>query len=65
MSDCGGELKASETPAWVTSPTYQGHVRGNLDCDWIITAETHSDLIYLQVNLYSGAVCSEIFVMKN
>ena len=50
-SDCGAELKATETPAWITSPTYQGHVRGNLDCDWLITAETDNDLINLQVLL--------------
>ena len=41
-SECGGHLQALQGVAWVSSPTYNGHVRGNLDCDWIITAQDDS-----------------------
>ena len=47
-SECGGPLQALQGVAWVSSPTYNGHVRGNLDCDWIIKAQDDS-VVNIQV----------------
>ncbi|XP_041364224.1 uncharacterized protein LOC121379643 [Gigantopelta aegis] len=45
---CGGELTATRTPNWVTSPRYSDNYPENIVCDWIITAENPTDIITLQ-----------------
>ena len=55
-AECGGQLQATDSIAWVTAPSCSGHICGNLDCDWIITAQADNSIVNLQVIIVQGPV---------
>jgi cubilin len=63
-AQCGNNtLLATETAENLTSPGYPNNYPGALNCQWIITAESPSQVVVLElldINMTSGYVCNDL-----